>query len=165
MSRVEPVKKQIIVNVAPERAFRVFTAGIDRWWPREHHIGKSPLKRAVLEEQPGGRWYAVSEDGSECEVGKVLRWEPPHRLLLAWQITADWQYDPDFVTEVEVTFTAQGPNQTRVDLEHRDLERYGDKAAAFRTAVDSAGGWTKIIDEFGKIAGSANAERELANAE
>ena len=165
MNRVEPVKKQIIVNAPLARAFRVFTAGIDRWWPREHHIGKSPLKRAVLEEQVGGRWYAVCEDGTECEVGKVLRWEPPHRLLLAWQITAGWQYDPAFMTEVEVTFTAQGPNLTRVELEHRDLERYADQAAAFRTAVDSAGGWTKIVAEFGKIAEDANSERESANAE
>jgi uncharacterized protein YndB with AHSA1/START domain len=152
MNHVEPVKKQIIVQATPERAFAVFTAGIDRCWPREHHIGKSPLKRAVLEEQAGGRWYAVSEDGSECEVGKVLSWEPPRRLLLAWQITGDWQYDPAFVTEVEVTFTPQGPHRTRVDLEHRDLDRYGDKAAAFRKSVDSAGGWGKIVAEFAKAA-------------
>ena len=152
MSLVESVKKQIIVNVTQERAFAVFTAGIDRWWPREHHIGKSPLERAVLEERAGGRWYALCEDGSECEVGKVLRWEPPRRLVLAWQITADWQYDPAFVTEVEVTFTPEGPQRTRVDLEHRDLERYGDKAGAFRKAIDSAGGWDKIVAEFAKIA-------------
>lgn len=145
---IEPVRKRIIVNTSQERAFRVFTAGIDRWWPREHHIGKSPLRRAVLEERAGGRWYAVCEDGSECEVGKVLSWEPPHRLLLAWQITADWQHDPSFVTEVEVTFTALGPSQTQVELEHRDLERYGDKAAAFRKAVDSGGGWPKILEQF-----------------
>ena len=152
MSHVEPIKKQIIVKASQERAFRIFTSGIDRWWPREHHIGKSPLKRAVLEERPGGRWYSVSEDGSECEVGKVLSWEPPHRLLLAWQITAAWQYDASFVTEVEVIFTAQGANQTRVELEHRDLERYGDKAEALRKAIGSEGGWSKIIAEFGKIA-------------
>jgi uncharacterized protein YndB with AHSA1/START domain len=152
MSRVEPVKKQIFVNATQEHAFRVFTAGIDRWWPREHHIGKSPLARAVLEERAGGRWYSVSEDGSECDVGKVLSWEPPGRLLLAWQITADWQYDPAFVTEIEVTFTAQGPNRTRVDLEHRDLERYGDRAAPLRKSIDSPGGWSKIVEQFGKCA-------------
>ncbi|HWZ89662.1 MAG TPA: SRPBCC family protein [Polyangiaceae bacterium] len=156
MSRVEPIRKQIIVNASQERAFRVFTAGIDRWWPREHHIGKSPLKRAVLEQQAGGRWYSVSEDGSECEVGKVLSWEPPVRLLLAWQLTADWQFDPAFVTEVEVTFTAQGPNQTRVELEHRDLERYGDRAVAVRNSIDSAGGWNKIMERFAETAQQAD---------
>jgi uncharacterized protein YndB with AHSA1/START domain len=152
MSRVEPVKKQIVVNAPQERAFRVFTAGIDRWWPREHHIGKSPLARAVLEGRAGGRWYSVNEDGSECDVGKVLSWEPPGRLVLAWQITADWQYDPTFVTEIEVTFIAQGPNRTRVDLEHRDLERYGERAAPLRKSIDSAGGWSKIIEQFAKFA-------------
>ncbi|HEY1534314.1 MAG TPA: SRPBCC family protein [Polyangiaceae bacterium] len=150
MSHVEPVKKQIIVTATAERAFAVFTAGIDRWWPREHHIGKSPLRRAVLEQRPEGRWYSLCEDGSECEVGKVLSWEPPHRLLLAWQITADWQYDPKFVTEVLVTFTTLGPNQTRVVLEHRDLERFGEKAEALRKSLDSAGGWGKIMDELAK---------------
>ena len=158
MSYVEPVRKRVIVNATRERAFRVFTAGIDRWWPREHHIGKSPLKRAILEEQAGGRWYSVSEDGSECDVGKVLSWEPPRRVLLAWQITADWQFDPAFVTEVEVTFTAQGPNQTRVDLEHRDLERYGEKSAAFRKTIDSERGWEKIVEQFKDSAESANLE-------
>lgn len=149
---VESVKKQIVVNVGAERAFQVFTAGIDRWWPREHHIGKSPLKRAVIEEKAGGRWYSVCEDGSECEIGSVLSWEPPHRLLLAWQITAAWVFDPAFVTEVEVTFSALGPNKTRVDMEHRDLERYGQAAAELRKAIDSPGGWGKIMDEFARVA-------------
>ncbi len=157
MSHIEPVRKRIIVNASQERAFRVFTTGIDRWWPREHHIGKSPLLRAVLQERAGGRWYSVCEDGSECDVGKVLSWEPPRRLLLAWQITGDWQYDPRFLTEVEVTFTALGPNQTQVELEHRDLEHYGEKAPAFRKSVDSAGGWSKIIEEFATVAGAPDA--------
>lgn len=91
---VEPVRKKIVVAMSPERAFRIFTEGIDRWWPREHHIGESPLKRAVLEPRAGGRWYAVSEDGSECDTGKVLVWEPPRRLVLAWQITAQWKLTP-----------------------------------------------------------------------
>ena len=150
MSHIEPVKKQIIVNATAERAFKVFTADIDRWWPREHHIGKSPLKRAMLEARPEGRWYSLCEDGTECDIGRVLSWEPPKRLLLAWQITADWQYDPKFVTEVLVTFTSLGPNKTRVELEHRDLERYADKALELRKAIDSAGGWGKIMGELGK---------------
>ncbi len=152
---VESVKKQIVVNASAERAFQVFTAGIDRWWPREHHIGKSPLKHAVLEQKAGGRWYSVCEDGSECEIGTVLGWEPPLRLVLAWQITASWQFDPTFVTEVEVTFSALGPNQTRVDMEHRDLERYGHAAPDLRKAIDSPGGWGKIMAEFAKASEAA----------
>jgi uncharacterized protein YndB with AHSA1/START domain len=154
---VAAVKKQLLVNASAERAFEVFTAGIDRWWPREHHIGKSPLKRAVLEEKAGGRWYSVCEDGSECEIGKVLSWEPPHRLLLAWQITAAWVFDPQFVTEVEVTFSPLGPKQTRVEMEHRDLERYGEAAVELRKAIDSPGGWGKIMAEFAKAADAADA--------
>jgi uncharacterized protein YndB with AHSA1/START domain len=149
---IEPVKKQILVRASAAHAFRVFTDGIDRWWPREHHIGKSPLKRAVLEPRAGGRWYSVCEDGSECEVGSVLTWDPPRRLVLAWQITAAWQYDTAFVTEVEATFTVQGPKQTLVELEHRNLDRYGAAAAALRKQLESKGGWGMTLEAFAKAA-------------
>ncbi len=155
MSLIEPVRKQLVVNAAREHAFKIFTAGIDRWWPREHHIGKSPLKELLLEQRSGGRWYSLCEDGSECDVGKVLSWEPPGRLLLAWQINADWKYDPEFVTEVEVTFSVLGLNQTEVVLEHRDLERFGEKAAELRKMIGSATGWGKIMDEFAKCSEAA----------
>jgi hypothetical protein len=102
----------------------------------------------VLEGQAGGRWYSECEDGSECDVGKVLSLEPPSRVLLARQIDGAWKYDPEFITEVEVLFHAEGPNQTRVALEHRDLMRFGDNAADTRKALDSAGGWHKIMDAF-----------------
>jgi uncharacterized protein YndB with AHSA1/START domain len=149
---VEPVRKEILVEAPQQRAFDVFTAGIDRWWPREHHIGKSPLKRAVLEAHEGGRWYAVCEDGSECENGKVLVWDPPRRLVLGWQITGAWQYDANFVTEVEVTFTVEGPKKTRVVLEHRDLDRYGAAAPEFRKSIDGDMGWPVLLEKFAKVA-------------
>jgi len=152
VSSVPPVRKEVVVATAPERAFKVFTDGIDRWWPREHHIGSSPLKREVLEPGVGGRWYGVSEDGSECEVGKVMAWEPPHRLVLAWQITAEWKYDAGFVTEIEVTFTREGPNATRVVLEHRDLHRYGVKAGEYRKLLDSPGGWGITLQRYAEAA-------------
>jgi uncharacterized protein YndB with AHSA1/START domain len=152
---VPPVRKQLVVNASQARCFTVFTDGIDRWWPREHHIGKSPLKREVIEPRPGGRWYGLSVDGSECDCGKVLVWQPPERLVLAWQINAEWQFDPEFLTEVEVTFTALSPKQTRVDFEHRHLERYGIKALDLRKEIDSPGGWHKILEQF-----AAEAERE-----
>jgi len=155
VSDVPPVRKQIVVAASQAHAFRVFTNGIERWWPREHHIGKAPMKSAVVEPRVGGRWYEIGEDGSECDWGKVLVWEPPARLVLAWQITARWQYDPAFVTEVEVTFSAEGPKRTRVVLEHRNLDRFGDAAPAMRDAFDSSGGWTGTVEIFGKVASEA----------
>ncbi len=149
---IEPIRKQIVVAASQEHAFRVFTAGIDRWWPRQHHIGKSPLKRAVLEPRMGGRWYAICEDDTECDTGRVLAWDPPRHLLLAWQIDAQWRYDPSFLTEIEVNFLVEGPKRTRVELEHRNLERYGDAAAELRKTIDSPGGWNGILDSFAKTA-------------
>jgi uncharacterized protein YndB with AHSA1/START domain len=149
---VEPVRKQVVVATSQERAFRVFTEDIDRWWPREHHIGESPLQRAVLEPRAGGRWYAVCEDGSECDTGKVLTWEPPRRLVLAWQITSQWKYDPTFLTEVEVRFIADGPKKTRVELEHRNLERYGEGALELRKGIDAPEGWGRTLETFARVA-------------
>lgn len=149
MSSVPPVRKELVVAASADHAFKVFTSGIDRWWPRQHHIGSSPLKREVLEPGAGGRWYGLSEDGTECDVGKVLVWDPPRRLVLAWQITSDWKFDPGFTTEVEVTFTAEGPKATRLVLEHRDLHRYGLAEPTYRRAIDSKeGGWGFILQRF-----------------
>jgi uncharacterized protein YndB with AHSA1/START domain len=152
VSDIEPVRKEVVVNASQERAFRVFTDGIDRWWPRQHHIGKTPLKQSILEPGLGGRWYSVCEDGSECDVGKVLAWDPPHRLVLAWQITAQWQYDPSFLTEIEVTFTPEAPKRTRVVLEHRNLDRYGTPAPDFRKRIDAPDGWTLILASYARAA-------------
>lgn len=149
MSRkADPIKKQILVAAPQERAFRVFTEGIDSWWPREHGIGKLPIRTAVLEPRANGRWYEVGADGSESEWGKVLVWDPPRRLVLAWQITADWKHDPALVTEVEVIFTPQGPSSTRVDLEHRDLERFGAQEGPIRKIFESPGGWPGLLAYF-----------------
>jgi uncharacterized protein YndB with AHSA1/START domain len=154
MSTIEPVIKQIVVETSQERAFQVFTDGMDRWWPREHHIGKSPLKRAVVEPRQGGRWYTICEDGTECDTGKVLAWDPPRRLVLTWQLTAKWEYDPDFVTEVEVTFFAEGPKKTRVQLEHRNLERYGESAPELRNSINAQEGWGVTLENFKRAAES-----------
>lgn len=149
---IDPVRKEVVVETTAERAFEVFTAGIDRWWPREHHIGKTPLLREVLETRLGGRWYGVSEDGEECEVGKVLVWEPPRRLVLAWQLTKDWVYHPDFITEIEVRFTPEGPKRTRVEIEHRNLDRYGDAAPEIRKMLDAPEGWGRTLESFAAAA-------------
>lgn len=152
---VAPVRKQIIVDAPQERAFRVFTTRMDLWWPATHHIGAAPLAKVVLETRPQGRWYEVGEDGSECNWGHVIAWEPPRRLLLAWQIDATWKFDPTLVTEVEVTFAAEGAGRTRVELEHRNLERFGAAAATVRDSIGGEGGWPGILGRFGATAPTA----------
>lgn len=147
------VRKAFTVAAPREIAFRVFTEKMTSWWPlATHHIGKANAVAAVIEPRVGGRWYERGEDGSETPWGKVLAWEPPARVVLAWQITADWQCDPDFVTEVEVVFTATGPTATRVDFEHRNLERYGARTAEILAAFDSDGGWNGLLQAFARAA-------------
>jgi uncharacterized protein YndB with AHSA1/START domain len=143
-----PVRKSTTVEAPLGKAFEVFTAGFGRWWPTGYSIGKSPMKQAVLEPGAGGRWYEVGEDGSECEWGEVLEWEAPTRLLLAWRIGADWRYDPDLLTEVEVRFVPLSDHLTRVELEHRLLENMGEAAEAGRQAVDSEHGWSGLLASY-----------------
>lgn len=150
--RPAPVRKTLTVRASPETAFRVFTEDFDRWWPRGHHIGKSELKTAMIEPRAGGRWYEVGVDGSECEWGDVLAWEPPNRLLLAWRLNAQWEYDPGLLTEVEVRFSPTGDGQTRVDFEHRGFERMGAGGEAARAGVDGPSGWGAILAEFKAVA-------------
>jgi uncharacterized protein YndB with AHSA1/START domain len=147
-----PVRRSVRVGVPRERAFEVFTAGIDRWWPKSHHIGAADLDTLVIEPRQGGRWYERGVDGSECEVGKVLVWDPPTRLVLGWQLTPDFKFDPDLVTEVEVQFIAEGANATRVELEHRNLERFGDRVEAMRRQIDGPGGWGNLLQLFAQAA-------------
>ena len=145
--RPAPVRKSIHVNATPDRAFDVFTSGIGRWWPKSHKIGQTDLDRPIIEPRSGGRWYELDVDGSECELGKVAVWDPPSRLVLIWQLTPEFTYDPDLITEVEVQFTPEGEG-TRVDLEHRDLERMGEKADAMRETVSGPGGWPALLQLF-----------------
>jgi uncharacterized protein YndB with AHSA1/START domain len=147
------IRKTLTIKATPEKAFQVFTAGFDRWWPKTHHIGASPLKTAMLESGVGGRWYGLHEDGSQSEWGDVLAWDPPNRLLLAWRITHEWGYDPNLLTEVEVRFTAVSDGETRVDFEHRGLERFGDSEAAKTVLTSMDGGWSAILDSFKTVVG------------
>jgi len=147
-----PVRKSFSVNATPERAFDVFTAKFDNWWPRTHSTGDSPLKQVVLEPRVKGRWYGRLEDGTEADWGDVLAWDPPGRLVLAWRLGADFRYDPNLLTEIEVIFTQDGA-RTRVDFEHRGLERMGEKAAETRVALDSDGGWTGILKLYADAVG------------
>jgi uncharacterized protein YndB with AHSA1/START domain len=147
-----PVRKTILVKAPAARAFKVFTTGT--WWPKEHSIlgpGKRQ-KEVLVEPRVGGRWFERGEDGSECDWGKVLAWAPPGRLVLSWQLNGHFQYDPNLVTEVEITFIPEGDNMTRVELEHRHIERAGDTAEALRAGVDSPEGWPASLERFARAA-------------
>jgi uncharacterized protein YndB with AHSA1/START domain len=137
------IRKTLTVRATPEKAFRVFTAGIDRWWPKTHTIGKAPLNEVVIEPRVGGRWYGVDIEGGEDEWGEVLAWEPPRRLVLAWRISGKWVCDPSVHTEVELVFTDLGDGTCRVDFEHRDLENLGEGAETAVVGMDS--GWGLIL--------------------
>ena len=147
---VAPVRKTITVRASAEHAFRVFTDGIDRWWPREHHIGKSPMKRILVEPRVGGRCYSEQEDGTDCDWGSVLVWDPPRRFVMAWQITTSWTFEPQLAksSEVDVRFTEEPGGLTRVDLEHRHLERHGPGAEGMRAGVDAPNGWGGMMQLF-----------------
>jgi len=142
------IRKTFTLRAAPERAFQVFTAGFGGWWPRTHYVGPSPLTGAVIEPREGGRWYGEHEDGVERLWGDVLTWDPPRRVVLAWRLNAEFAYDPDLLTEVDVRFTALDSGETRVDFEHRGLERFGDSEAAVRTLTMMDGGWDLILGNF-----------------
>jgi uncharacterized protein YndB with AHSA1/START domain/uncharacterized damage-inducible protein DinB len=149
-----PVKKSIAVRASVEDAFKVFTEGFDTWWPRSHHIGKQPLVKAVMETRAGGRCFGREADGTECDWGRVLSWDPPHSLVLAWQINPSWQYEPDLAkaSEVEIRFTAEAGGMTRVDLEHRHFERHGTGADQMRAGVDAPNGWSELLQSFANTA-------------
>jgi uncharacterized protein YndB with AHSA1/START domain len=145
---------EVMVEAPIERAFSVFTDGIDSWWPREHTIGEAALKEMVLEPRAGGRAFGIGVDGSESDWGRVLVFERPERIVVSWDINLQWkrEHDPAKASEFEVRFTADGPDRTRVVLEHRHLERHGDGWEAMRDAVGSPNGWQGGLDLFAAAA-------------
>lgn len=145
------VRKEATVAADVDRAFRVFTEDAGSWWVREHHNGPGELDTVVIEPREGGRCYNREVDGSEYEWGRVLHWEPPHRLVLAWQLTDQWVYDPDFITEVEVTFVPASSGRTLVVLEHRNLDRYAPTQEQMHAALDSEGGWGASLASYAKL--------------
>lgn len=156
-SAVPPVVKSLIVRASPDRAFETFTSGMHRWWPAAHSLhASSPREAIAIEPRSDGRWFERTRDGVECDWGHVIKWEPPRRLLLAWQIGADWKFDPKLITEVEIRFEAQGPDATRVTLEHRNLERFGARTDDTRKALDSDNGWQLGLRQFATLVGTAH---------
>jgi uncharacterized protein YndB with AHSA1/START domain len=144
------VRASTVVAAPIERAFSVFTADIGSWWPPEHHILSSPLAEMVFEPRAGGHVYDRGSDGSECRWARVLAYEPPERVLFSWDINLEWQIEADAerTSEVEVRFLAEGPERTRVELEHRNLERHGEGWERMRDAVGSPEGWGKGLGAY-----------------
>lgn len=152
------VRHSVTVQAPPDRAFAVFTAAMSSWWPlHSHTIGRQPATAAVIEPRTGGRWFERAADGSECDWGRVLAWEPPHRVVLSWEISSDWHHDPSINTEIEVRFHPEEPDGTRVELEHRGLEAYGDGAEQMRATFDSPGGWAGLLARFAAAADPSEA--------
>ena len=147
---IEPIIQSVVVKASPGRAFDLFTGHMADWWPKGKTIAKNPHVAMVMEPVAGGRWFERDADGAETNWGKVLAWQPPERLLLAWQISCEWGYDPEVLTEVEVTFQPATGGGTLVTLAHRNLERFGDDAA--RHADRLRGGWPGKMDEFAAYA-------------
>ncbi len=143
------VWKTTLVQAPPAVAWRVFTERMGTWWPLSvYKIGKANAVDAVIEPRVGGRWYECGDDGSTCDWGRVLLWEPPSRLVLSYDINADWQYDPDLKTEIEVRFIAKGESATRVELEHRKLDRYGARRDEMRRIFNTEGDWGRLLAMF-----------------
>jgi uncharacterized protein YndB with AHSA1/START domain len=145
---IESIRREVVVPVSTEAAFEVFTDRMTDWWPPAHHLGSAPIERIVIEPFEGGRWYTRHEDGSETDTGHVLCWDPPARLVISWQIGADWRYDPSLVTTVEVRFEAEAGDRTRVRLEHRDLDRFGPDAEKMRARFEMPDAWSATIDAY-----------------
>jgi uncharacterized protein YndB with AHSA1/START domain len=151
-----PIRRTLRVRAPQEKAFQVFTGSMGKWWLKSHSLLQAPQQDVLIEPREGGRWYERGEDGSEQDWGRVLAWDPPHRIVLAWQLNADWAYDADFETIVEVTFTAEG-EETVVAFEHRGLERYGERAEELRGGYESGmdGGWAALLAGFKEAAEAA----------
>ncbi|HEY4335990.1 MAG TPA: SRPBCC family protein [Puia sp.] len=146
------IKKELLIKASQETAFRVFTGRMSDWWPKSHHIGKTPLVDTILEHRAEGRWYSTHEDGTQCTIGKVLVWDPFGRVVIAWQVNGHFQYDPDLISEVEVFFHSQEPGLTRVIMEHRDLEKL---AGGAKIIEDMDNGWGFILNLYKQIADEA----------
>lgn len=148
------VHKSIIVQATQQRAFDVFTTQMGSWWPLQTKtIGSAAAQTAVLEPYAGGRWFERGVDGSECDWGHVIAYEPPTRVVLNWQISAAWRHDPAVNSEVEVRFVAEDETRTRIELEHRGLrDAYGEHAEQMQAIFDSPDGWAGILADYEALA-------------
>ncbi len=144
------VKRTIHVNAPIETAFRVLTQKMGEWWPTTHHIGATPFAEIVVEPRAGGRWFERDSKGAECDWGKVLVWEPPKQVVVSWHLQPDFKYNADAskASEVSFEFIAEGAAATRMEFEHRHIQRHGENWEKLLAGVDSPGGWTAVLAQF-----------------
>jgi uncharacterized protein YndB with AHSA1/START domain len=144
------VRKQIVVDAPIERAFTVFTDRFGDFKPPEHNLLRAALAETVFEPRVGGNIYDRAVDGSECRWARILAYEPPTRVVFSWDIGPTWQIEPnhDHTSEVEVRFVAESPGRTRVELEHRNIDRHGPGWEAVTDGVDGEAGWPLYLDRY-----------------
>jgi uncharacterized protein YndB with AHSA1/START domain len=150
---IPPITGNATVTLPVKDAFRVFTEEFTAWWPHQYHIGQADVAEIVLEPREGGRWFERGVDGSECDWGRVLVWDAPHRIVFTWQISGTWQFDPDpaHASEIEVLFTADGDEQTHVQVEHRHFERLVG-GEGVNGAIRGGGGWKQLLEGYATVA-------------
>ena len=155
MTRTEAtvVRRQVVVNATVAQAFAAFTERFGDFKPPEHNLLRAPIAESVFEPRVGGHIYDRATDGSECRWARVLAYEPPHRVVFSWDIGPQWQIetDPDLTSEVEVRFVAEGPDRTRVELEHRNLDRHGPGWQSVGDGVDADQGWPLYLARFAAL--------------
>lgn len=150
---VTSVKQSIVVEAPIARAFKIFTEGFGSFKPPEHNMLGVEIAETVFEPRVGGHIFDRGVDGSKCRWARVLAYEPPHRVLLSWDISPQWQIetDPEKTSEWEVRFTAETPDRTRVELEHRKLERHGGGWEGVRDAVAGDQGWPLYLRRYADL--------------
>ena len=147
------IRHEIVVEAPIERAFKVFTEDFGAFKPREHNMLPVDIAETVFEPREGGHIYDRGVDGSECRWARVLAYEPPNRVLFSWDINPHWQIESDTekASEVEVRFTPETSERTRVELEHRNLDRHGDGWEGVRAGVDSGDGWPLYLRRYADL--------------
>jgi uncharacterized protein YndB with AHSA1/START domain len=152
------VKHTIVVDAPLERAFEVFTKDFGKFKPKEHNLLAVPIAETVFEPRVGGHIYDRGTDGSECRWARVLAYEPPSRVLLTWEISPQWRLDtdPNNTSEWELRFTAETPNRTRLELEHRELDRHGAGWESVRDGVAGDGGWPLYLQRYADLFDTQN---------
>ena len=147
------VRRQIVVTAPIAQAFTAFTARFGEFKPPEHNLLKAPIAETVFEPRVGGHIYDRATDGSVCRWARILAYEPPHRVVFSWDIDPTWQIetDPELTSEVEVRFIAEGSNKTRVELEHRDLDRHGPGWQSVSDGVGGDQGWPLYLTRYAAL--------------
>jgi uncharacterized protein YndB with AHSA1/START domain len=147
------VRAQVVVEAPIERAFSVFTEDFGSFKPPEHNLLGVEIAETVFEPRAGGHLYDRGVDGSECRWARVLAYEPPDRIVISWDINPQWQIETDLerTSQVEVRFISETPDRTRVELEHRNLERHGDGWQGIREGVGGEGGWPLYLKRFAEL--------------